>query len=126
MMNISGRWFEATPQGEKFKWLVANFGLDSSPTLRCEMVKMPLVPLLKKNSGETQHLPPSEVLYYPDDLALHPAGACGQLHLLRVLSAFEAAGLQVSLWPCSTRRRLFVPSWVSASIAGGLLRTTPP
>ena len=50
--NISGRWPEATPQGEKFKWLVASFSLDSSPPLRREMVKMPLVLALKRNSGE--------------------------------------------------------------------------
>ena len=50
--NISGRWPEATPQGEKSKWLVANFRRDSSPLLRREMVQMPLVPALKRNSGE--------------------------------------------------------------------------
>ena len=50
--NISGRWPEATPQGEKFKWLVTNFHLDSSPLLRREMVKMSLMPALKRNSGE--------------------------------------------------------------------------
>ena len=50
--NISGRWSAATPQGEKFKWLVVNFHLGSSPLLRREMVKMPLVPALKRNSGE--------------------------------------------------------------------------
>ena len=52
-MNISGRWFEATPPREKFKWLVANFGLGSSPPLRCEMVRTPLVPVLKKNRRVT-------------------------------------------------------------------------
>ena len=107
-MNISGRWFEATPQGEKFKWLVANFGLDSSPPLRCEMVKMPLVPVLKKNRWVTRHLFPSEVCY-PDDLALHPAGAWGQLQLLRVLSVFGATGLQVSLWPLLNTRKALRP-----------------
>ena len=50
--NISGRWPEATPQGQKSKWLVANFRLDSSPLLWREMVKMPLVPALERNSGE--------------------------------------------------------------------------
>ena len=103
--NISGRWFEATPQGEKFKWLVANFGLDSSPPLQREMVKTPLVPVLKKNSGETRHLPPSEVLCYLDDTALHPAGAWGQLHIFRVLSPFGAARLQVSPWPLLNTRK---------------------
>ena len=28
--------------------------------------------------------------------------------------------------PCPTRGRLFAPSWISASITGGSLRTTPP
>ena len=52
--NLSGRWLEATPQGKTFKWLVTNFRLESSPLLRREIVKMPLVPALKKNSGEIQ------------------------------------------------------------------------
>ena len=149
LRNISGRWPEATPPGEKLEWLVANFPIDSSALLRREMVKMPLVPALKKNSGEirwavhywkqnavrkeeafpfpnivdglsrlsaskissaldvadasrlaaegNQHLTPSGMLCYRKDTVRHPSGAKDQLRILReVLSAFGAAGLQVS------------------------------
>ena len=64
----------------------APFGLANAPAASSRLV-----------AGANRHLPPSEVLRYLDDTALHPAGAWGQLRILHeVLSAFGAAGLAVS------------------------------
>ena len=62
------------------------FGLANAPAAYSRLV-----------AKANRHLPPSEVVCYLGNTVLHPAGAWGQLRILRkVLSAFGAARLQVS------------------------------
>ena len=75
----------SSPFGQyRFVWMP--FGLANAPATYSRLVARAL-----------RHLPSSEVLCYLDDTAVHSPDAWGHLRVLwKVLTAFRAAGLQIS------------------------------
>ena len=75
----------STPFGQ-YQFTRMPFGLANAPATYSRLVSKAL-----------RHLPTSEVLCYLDDTAIHSADAWPHLRILRkVLTAFRAAGLQIS------------------------------
>ena len=75
----------STPFGQ-YQFARMPFGLANAPATYSRLVSKAL-----------RHLPTSEVLCYLDDTAIHSADAWPHLRILRkVLTAFRAAGLQIS------------------------------
>ena len=121
----------SSPFGQ-YQFLRMPFGLANAPTTYSRLVARVL-----------RHLPSSEVLCYLDDTAVYSQDAWSHLRVLRkVLTAFLAAGLQISPGKAQlfrdhikylgheiSARRISIPpgpSWGNAGTTGGSSKTTPP